>query len=168
MDKDTFVGEFEMWKEKWHDFLKEKTVNKITGSPVYTHQRFRSAMVSISTYLPFLFTYEDVDGMPNTNNMIEGTFTGMKKTLRNHPGMIEDNRKRMVNGFFLHMQNYIIQKETTSKAVSRIALCIFDGFIPRGVAPQQSSAALQAATQNKRIYVKQPKTGVIFSTRFDL
>lgn len=168
MDKDTFVGEFEKWKEKWHDFLKEKTVNKITGSPVYTHQRLRSAMVSISTYLPFLFTYEDVDGMPNTNNMIEGTFTGMKKTLRNHPGMIEDNRKRMVNGFFLHMQNYIIQKETTSKAVSRIALCIFDGFIPRGVAPQQSSAALQAATQNKRIYVKQPKTGVIFSTRFDL
>lgn len=101
MDKDTFVGEFEKWKEKWHDFLKEKTVNEIIGSPVYTHQRLRSAMVSISTYLPFLFTYEDVDGMPNTNNMIEGTFTDMKKTLRNHPGMIEDNRKRMVNGFFL-------------------------------------------------------------------
>lgn len=59
--------------------------------------------------------------------------------------------------FSWHMQNYIIQKETTSKAVSRIALCVFDGFIPRGVAPQQSSAALQAATQNKRTYVKQPK-----------
>ena len=58
-------------------------------------------MVSISTYLPFLFTYEDVDSMPNTNNMSEGTFTDMKKTLRNHPSMIEDNRKRMVNGFFL-------------------------------------------------------------------
>lgn len=97
--------------------------------------------------------------------MIEGTFTDMKKTLQNHPGMIEDNRKRMVNGFFLA---YAKLRETTSKAVSRIALCVFDGFIPRGVAPQQSSAALQAATQNKRIYVKQPKTGVIFSTRFDL
>lgn len=97
--------------------------------------------------------------------MIEGTFTDMKKTLRNHPGMIEDNRKRMVNGFFLA---YAKLRETTSKAVSRIALCVFDGFIPRGVAPQQSSAAFQAATQNKRIYVKQPKTGVIFSTRFDL
>lgn len=101
MDKDTFVGEFEKWKEKRHDFLKEKTVNEVTDSTVYTHQRLRSAMVSISTYLPFLFTYEDVDGMPNTSNMIEGTFTDMKKTLRNHPGMIEDNRKRMVNGFFL-------------------------------------------------------------------
>lgn len=168
MDKDTFVSEFERWKKKWHDFLKEKTVNEVTGHTVYTHQRLRSAMVSISTYLPFLFTYEDVDGMPNTNNMIEGTFTDMKKTLRNHPGMIEDNRKRMVNGFSWHMQNHIIQRETTSKAISRIALCVFDGIIPRGVAPQQSSVALQAAMQNNRIYVKQPKTGVTFSTRFDL
>ena len=25
----------------------------------------------------------------------------MKKALRNHPGMIEENRKRMMNGFFL-------------------------------------------------------------------
>ena len=32
MDKDTFVGEFEKWKEKWHDFLKEKTVNEIIFS----------------------------------------------------------------------------------------------------------------------------------------
>ncbi len=101
MDKITFVSEFESWKKKWHDFLKEKTINDVTGRTVYTHQRLRSAMISISTYLPFLFTYEHVAGMPNTNNMIEGTFTDLKKSLRNHPGMIEANRERMVNGFFL-------------------------------------------------------------------
>ena len=101
MSKDTFTNEFESWKKKWHEFLKEKTTNEITGRTIYTHQRLRSAMISISTYLPFLFTYEDVEGMPNTNNMIEGTFTDMKKTLRNHPGMNVDNRKRMMNGFFL-------------------------------------------------------------------
>lgn len=101
MTEDAFVDQFEKWKTKWHDFLKEKTVNEITGRTTYTHQRLRSAMVSISTYLPFLFTYEKVKGMPNTNNMIEGTFTDLKKALRNHPGMIEENRKRMMNGFFL-------------------------------------------------------------------
>lgn len=53
--------------------------------------------------------------------MIEGTFTDMKKTLRNHPGMIEDNRKRMVNGFFLA---YAKLRETTSKAVGRISSSI--------------------------------------------
>ncbi len=101
INKDTFVREFESWKNRWYEFLKEKTINEVSGREMYTHQRLRSAMISISTYLPFLFTYEDVKGMPNTNNMIEGTFTDLKKTLRNHPGMIEENRKRMINGFFL-------------------------------------------------------------------
>lgn len=101
MRKAAFAAEFEAWKRRWHDFLKEKTTNAITGRTIYTHQRLRSAMVSISTYLPHLFTYEQVPGMPNTNNMIEGTFTDMKKTLRNHPGMSKENRERMMNGFFL-------------------------------------------------------------------
>lgn len=96
-----FEEEFMQWKKKWHDFLKEKTVNEVTGRTIYTHQRLRSAMTSISTYLPYLFTYEHVEGMPNTNNQIEGTFTDMKKNLRNHPGMSVGNRKRMMNGFFL-------------------------------------------------------------------
>lgn len=99
--RDAFTYEFDTWKRKWYDFLKEKTTNELTGRTIFTHQRLRSAMISISTYLPFLFTYEEVEGMPNTNNMIEGTFTDMKKALRNHPGMNEENRKRMMNGFFL-------------------------------------------------------------------
>lgn len=101
MKKEGFINEFEVWEAKWHNFLREKTTNEITGRTIFTHQRLRSAMISISTYLPFLFTYEEVSGMPNTNNMIEGTFTDMKKALRNHPGMNENNRKRMMNGFFL-------------------------------------------------------------------
>lgn len=101
MSRADFENEFNQWKKKWHDFLKEKTVNEITGHTIYTHQRLRSAMTSISTYLPYLFTFEKVTGMPNTNNQIEGTFTDMKKNLRNHPGMAAENRKRMMNGFFL-------------------------------------------------------------------
>lgn len=96
-----FKMEFDGWKERWHNFLKEKTTNEITGRTIFTHQRLRSAMMSISFYLPYLFTFEDVTGMPNTNNAIEGTFTDMKKNLRNHPGMSAKNRKRMMNGFFL-------------------------------------------------------------------
>ena len=101
MCKVEFVHEFEQWKKKWKSFLNEKTTNEITGRSIYTHQRLRSAKISISTYLPYLFTFEEVDGMPNTNNLIEGTFTDLKKNLRNHPGMSEENRKRMMNGFFL-------------------------------------------------------------------
>lgn len=101
MSKAEFASRFTAWKEKWHDFLKEKTINEITGRTIFTHQRLRSAMISISHYLPYLFTFEEVAGMPNTNNAIEGTFTDMKKNLRNHPGMTAKNRKRMMDGFFL-------------------------------------------------------------------
>ena len=34
------------------------------------------------------------EGMPNTNNKLEGTFTDLKKNLNNHSGMNEENRKR--------------------------------------------------------------------------
>lgn len=96
-----FKAEFKNWKDRWHDFLKEKTFNEESGKTFYTHQRLRSAMMSLTFYIPYLFTYQRVEGMPNTNNMIEGTFTDMKKNLRNHPGMVEKNRKRMMDGFFL-------------------------------------------------------------------
>ena len=101
MSKTDFTARFSAWKEKWHDFLKEKTVNEITRRTIFTHQRLRSAMTSISHYLPYIFTFEEVPGMPNTNNTIEGTFTDMKKNLRNHSGMTAENRKRMIDGFFL-------------------------------------------------------------------
>ena len=100
-NKDTFTKQFQEWKTRWKQFLNEKTVNPMTNKEFYTHQRLRSAMISISFYLKWRFTFENVPGMPNTNNMIEGTFTDLKKNLRNHPGMSEENRKRFMNGFFL-------------------------------------------------------------------
>ena len=39
--------------------------------------------------------------MPNTNNKIEGVFTDLSKNLNNHSGLIEENRKRFISGFFL-------------------------------------------------------------------
>lgn len=96
-----FKLRFEDWKLKWQSFLDERTTNPITGKSVYTHQRLRSAMYSLECYMPWLFTFEDVPGMPNTNNLLEGTFTDLKKNLAVHSGMTEANRKRFVSGFFL-------------------------------------------------------------------
>ena len=101
MDRKSFTAEFEGWKKRWRKFLAEKTTNPVTGKTIYTHQRLRSAMVSISFYIKWLFTFEKVEGVPNTNNIIEGTFTDLKNNLRNHPGMSQENRKRFMNGFFL-------------------------------------------------------------------
>ncbi len=58
---------------------------------------------SLNSYLPYLFTCQrkDCEGMPNTNNKIEGTFTNLKKNLNNHSGLSMENRKRFICGFFL-------------------------------------------------------------------
>ncbi|MCC8177271.1 MAG: hypothetical protein LIO91_12730, partial [Bacteroidales bacterium] len=84
-----------------HEFLSEKTTNPLTGRTIYTHQRLRSAMISLSYYAKWLFTFEKVEGMANTNNILEGTFTDLKNKIRVHAGMSEENRQRFVNGFFL-------------------------------------------------------------------
>lgn len=97
-----FEKAYNEWKEKWRETLSRRSVLK-SGKTQYTHRRLRSAMHSIDFYLPYLFTYQSLscEGMPNTNNKIEGTFTDLKKNLNNHSGMSIENRKRFIVGFFL-------------------------------------------------------------------
>ena len=104
-DRDTFYAAFEAWVLKWDVFLKERTVNPETGHTFYTHRRLRSAMVSIRFYLPYLFTWQQVEGMPNTNNRLEGIFTDLKRNINNHSGMSRKNRERLINGFFVALGN---------------------------------------------------------------
>ena len=105
--RDEFEKEFEQWKKDWAHTLDRRTTSKRTGKRHYTHRRLRTAMNSISFYLPYLFTYQEEDcaGMPNTNNKIEGVFTDLKKNLNNHSGMGEDGRKRFITGFFLALED---------------------------------------------------------------
>lgn len=77
----------------------------------YYHRKLRTAVNSIEFYLPYLYTYqrEEQDGMPNTNNKIEGAFTELKKNLNNHSGMSIENRKRFISGYFMDkLYHYLI------------------------------------------------------------
>ena len=104
-DRECFTLAFEAWVVKWDAFLKERTVNPETGKTCYTHRRLRSAMTSIRFYLPHLFTWQEVEGMPNTNNKLEGIFADLKRNINNHSGMSRKNRERFINGFFLALGN---------------------------------------------------------------
>ena len=101
-DGTEFENKYRHWKSKWVDMLNRRSTLK-SGKTRFTHRRLRSAMHSVDFYLPYLFTYQlpECDGMPNTNNKIEGTFTDLKKNLNNHSGMSKKNRKRFISGFFL-------------------------------------------------------------------
>ena len=76
-------------------------------------------MNSVAFFLPYLFTYKEkgCEGMPNTNNKVEGVFTDLKKNLNNHSGMGEDGRKRFISGFFLALADN--QAGLESKAAPR-------------------------------------------------
>ena len=100
LTENEFVRLFEQWEEKWINFLNERSKDESTGKTHFTHKKLRSARRSIKNNLPYLFAYEQVNGMPNTNNALEGTFTALKNRLRNHNGMSKENRKRFIDGFF--------------------------------------------------------------------
>jgi hypothetical protein len=78
-DKESFVGSFNTWCERWNDCLKERTKNK-NGKSYYTHKKLRSAYLSLKRNMPYLWTLYDYIKLeiPNTNNALEGMFNDPK------------------------------------------------------------------------------------------
>ena len=99
-DKESFIGVFNQWQIKWEAFLKERSIDK-TGKSRYTHQRLRSAYLSLKRNMKWLWTFFDYPniGIPNTNNAIEGTFTDIKTKLRVHSGMKKSNRQKFLDEY---------------------------------------------------------------------
>ena len=104
LDKEDFMHDYNLWKTQWNNFLNRRTIHK-DGKTYYLHRKLRTAVNSLEFYLPYLFTHQqpECDGMPSTNNKIEGTFTDLKKNLNNHSGMSIQNRIRFISGYFTDM-----------------------------------------------------------------
>ena len=107
LDHCSFLQEFADWNAKWHTVLCEKTFSEDTGKWCYTHKKLRTVVNSLNFYMEYLFTYLSPKcvGIPNTNNMIEGLFSILKKRLNVHSGMKEESRKRFIKGFFKAWNN---------------------------------------------------------------
>jgi len=93
-----FIILLDEWREKWEDFLKEKTFSEDRKHWHYTHKKIRSAYRSLKNNAPFLFTFQRYPerGIPNTTNSLDGFFGQMKKLLRVHNGLSEERRNRVV------------------------------------------------------------------------
>lgn len=111
-DGNDFKVKYRQWKDTWKQTLQRRSVLR-SGKTCYTHRRLRSAIHSLDFYLPYLFTCQEAgcEGMPHTNNKIEGTFTDLKKNLNAHSGMSETNRKRFISGFFLALDETLSMKK---------------------------------------------------------
>ena len=95
MDKESFIGAFNEWYEKYKDVLNERVHDKRIkrNMPPYMRPRLRSAYLSLRRNMPLLWTFYDhpETGLPNTNNGIEGLFSDLKGKLRVHRGISKDN-----------------------------------------------------------------------------
>lgn len=105
MDKESFIGAFNEWYEKYKDVLNERVHDKRIkrNTPPYMRPRLRSAYLSLRRNMPLLWTFYDhpETGLPNTNNGIEGLFSDLKGKLRVHRGISKDNRKKLLDEYIL-------------------------------------------------------------------
>lgn len=95
VDGEAFRSMITGWEVKWSEFLKERTQN-CSGGSHYTHKRLRSAIRSLRWFMPYLSSHESQDGMPATNNRIEGFFSNLKSVLGRHRGMNKEHRWRLI------------------------------------------------------------------------
>ena len=105
MDKESFIGAFNEWHDKYKDVLNERIHDKRIKrhTPPYMRPRLRSAYLSLKRNMPLLWTFYDYPetGLPNTNNAIEGLFSDIKSKLRAHRGISKDNRKKLLDEYIM-------------------------------------------------------------------
>lgn len=97
-DEKTFIKALADYEKKWKHFLEEKTTVLGLKRPQYTHKNVRSALRSLKSNLPNLFTYERYPelNIPNTTNTIDGYFASVKKKVAAHHGLRKDRRYKLI------------------------------------------------------------------------
>lgn len=73
------------WYQKWGEFIKEKTIHP-SGIKSYTHKRVRSCYFSLKHNLAWLFVYQEIVGLPNTTNSLDGSISHLRSLIRLHRG----------------------------------------------------------------------------------
>ena len=91
----------EVWTLKWNQFLKEKTYSD-SGKWFYTHRKLRSAVRSLKSNLPYLFTFQKYPELhiPNKTNSLEGINRTLKYKIKAHQGINSDRREKIIDYLF--------------------------------------------------------------------
>lgn len=96
----SFIEKFFRWNEKHENFLKEKSVDSLTGRRWFTHRRLRAVRSLVFGALPNLFTFLEVPDTPRTTNKLEGGINSpLKALLRHHRGMSVNHKQTLVFRF---------------------------------------------------------------------
>lgn len=105
MDKESFVGTFNDWSEKYQNVINERIRDKRIKrhTPPYMRPKLRSAYLSLRRNMNLLWTFYDhpETGLPNTNNALEGVFSDIKSKVRAHRGISKDNRRKLLDEYIM-------------------------------------------------------------------
>lgn len=93
-----FTSALDVWYATWSSFLKERTIDPVTGRWHFTHKRLCSAYRSLRLNLPYLFTYQKHPELatPNTTNSLDGYFAYLKELVRVHRGSSRDLKIKII------------------------------------------------------------------------
>lgn len=97
----TFKNYFKKYVGKYQSFLNEKTINQLTGKTDFTHEPLRGAVLSLSRFLPYLFTFEKDRNIPKTSNTLEGHFSHIRDIVGIHRGLSRLHLEKVLNSIFL-------------------------------------------------------------------
>jgi hypothetical protein len=92
MDEKEFLKRLHGIKQEYRDFLKERNEQN-----QFKHRRLRSALRSLTTNAPYLFTSRNHPelAIPNTTNSCDGSFAHWKAKVKIHRGIRKDRRVKM-------------------------------------------------------------------------
>jgi len=94
-DRDLWIECFNDWRERYDDFLKEKSESD-SGRKWYTHKSLRKTRSLIKNALPNMFYYLDDYRIPKSTNGLETRFSFLKNSLGIHRGLSNENRKNFI------------------------------------------------------------------------
>ena len=92
---------FKKYVEKYRSFLNEKSFNPETGRDDWTHRELHSSVLSVMTFLPYLFSYEITKELSPTSNSLEGHFSHIKDIVRIHRGISTSLLRKVLSSIFL-------------------------------------------------------------------
>jgi len=94
LTENEFLNCLQKIKDDYREFLKERNENR-----QFMHRNLRSALRSLTTNLPYLFTWKRHLNLniPNTTNSCDGSFAHWKAKTKIHPGLRKNRRTKMIN-----------------------------------------------------------------------
>lgn len=103
-DRQVWLRKLYDWDLTHQEFLKQRSINPLTGRSWYTHKVVRRIRHLLIKSFPHMFHYIYNPSIPKSTNGLESFFGHLKDNLSIHRGLTLQNRKNFIK-WYLHFKN---------------------------------------------------------------